>query len=57
MRLSGFLLIFAAIAVFSAHMSEGLDTLRSLRKERKTQKSSLMSKDKVNTTGDPRKFK
>ena len=41
-------LIFPAIAVFSAHLSEGAKTLRSLRKERKTQKSSLISKEKVN---------
>ena len=35
---------FPAIAVLSAHLSEGTKTLRSLRKERKTQKSSLISK-------------
>ena len=33
--------------VFSAHLSEGTKTLRSLRKERQTQKSSLMSKEHV----------
>ena len=31
----------------SAHLSEGIKTLRSLRKERKTQKSSLTSEEKV----------
>ena len=43
-----FFLIFPAIAVFSAHLSEGIKTLQSMRKERKTQKPSLISKEKVN---------
>ena len=46
----GFLafLIFQAIAVFSAHLLEGVKRLLALRKSRKTQKSSLISKEKVN---------
>ena len=47
-RISGFFLILTAIAVFSAHLLEGIKTLRSLRKESITQKSSLISKEKVN---------
>ena len=56
MRISGFSSLLPAIAVFSAHLQEGIKTLRSLRKERKlrslrkerkTQKSSLISKEKV----------
>ena len=35
-------------AVFSAHLSEGIKTLRSLRRERKTQKSSPVSEERVN---------
>ena len=46
-----FFLILLAIAVFSAHLSEGLKTLRSLRKESKTQKSSRGTKEKVNNVG------
>ena len=42
------LLDFPATAVFAAHLSEGIQALRSLRKERKTPKSSLISKGKVN---------
>ena len=48
MRISVFFLIFPAIAVLSAHWEEGTETLRSLRKERKSQKSSLISEEKVN---------
>ena len=47
MRISGFSSLFLAIAVFSAHLSEGLKTLRSLRKERKNQKSSLIGKERL----------
>ena len=47
-RISGFSFLFLAIAVFSACLSEGIKTQRSLRKERKTQKPSLISKEKVN---------
>ena len=43
-----FFLDFPAIAVFSAHLSEGIKRLRSLRKERKGQKSSQISKEKAN---------
>ena len=39
--------MFPAIAVFAAHLSEGAKTLRSLREERITQKSSLNSKELV----------
>ena len=46
MRISGSLLILPALTVFSAHLLEGIETLRSLRKER-PQKSSLSS-EKVN---------
>ena len=35
------------IVIFSVHLLEGTETLRSLGKERKTQKSSLISKEKV----------
>ena len=48
MRISGISSLFLAIAVFSAHLLHASKTLRSLRKERKTQKSSLISKEKVN---------
>ena len=47
MRISGFFLLFPTIAVFSAHSLEGAKTLRSLGKGRKTQKSSPISKEKV----------
>ena len=45
MRISGFLLIFLAIAVFSAHLSEGIQIPGSLRKEKKTLKPSLITKE------------
>ena len=48
MRISGFFLIVPAVAAFLAHLLEGTKTLRSLRKDRNTQKSSLISKEKVN---------
>ena len=41
-------LSFEAIAVFSAHLPEGVKTLRSLRKERETKKSSLIGKEEAN---------
>ena len=47
-RIWGFSSLFPPIAVFSAHLSEVIKGLRSLRKKRKTQKSSLLSKEKVN---------
>ena len=40
-------LIFPTIALISAHLSEGTKTQRSPRKERETQKSLLVSKEKV----------
>ena len=46
--MSGFSLIFPAIAVFSVHLSEGTSTQWSLSEERKTQKSWAISKEKVN---------
>ena len=51
MRISGIFLIFRALAVLSAHLSEGTKALQSLgqkKRERKTQKSSLIRKQKVN---------
>ena len=45
-----FFLIFPAIAVFSGHLLDGPKTLPSLRKERKSQKSSQIRKDKVNNS-------
>ena len=56
MRISGCFLIFQAIAVFSSHLSEGIKIPRSLRKERKPQKSSLISKEKVNKVGPSGSF-
>ena len=47
-RISGFSLIFPAVAVFSAHFSEGTQILRLLGKESKNQKPLLISKEKVN---------
>ena len=48
-RISGSFLLFPAIVVFSAHFSEGTTkALRSLRRERKAQRSSLISTEKVN---------
>ena len=41
-------MILAAIAVCSARLSEVEKTLRPQREERKTQKSSLISKEEVN---------
>ena len=48
MRISGFSSLFSAIAVFLDPPKDVLKMLRSLRKERKTQKSSLIGKEKVN---------
>ena len=48
-RISGSSSLFPAIGVFSAHLPEGAKALRLLRKERKTQKSSQISQEKVKT--------
>ena len=47
LRVSEDFLIFQAIAVLSEHLSEGTNTQRLVRRERKTQQSSLISKEKV----------
>ena len=48
MRISGFSSLFSAIAVLLCPATAVLKVLRSLGKARKSQKSSLISKEKVN---------
>ena len=48
MRISGFSSLFPVVAVFLYPPANVLKIPQSLGKERKTQKSSLISKEKVN---------